>query len=80
VELLAGFLLDGFGIGAKRLNALRVKIVLLLELLIFFLQAVVFRALLPVDDHSVRTEHNMERQPDCEQDNRSGCETTPGAE
>src|SRR5579884_3233700 len=68
VQLLAGFLLNGFGIGFQPLDLILIGLALLLEVGYFFLQCFDLGTLLLVHDHPIRAEDNVEEES-CREDN-----------
>src|SRR5215471_12828393 len=61
-QLFSGFFLDRGLIALQVLNSLRVAIVLLLYIDDLLAQRFILGPLLLVDDHPVRTEHDMDKQ------------------
>ena len=72
MQLLAGFFLDHLGIALQSPDLLRRAVVFLLQPVNFFLQALIFRFLLAINDHAVGTEHHVCKEPDGEHDHSPG--------
>lgn len=65
MQLLARFPFDGPGIALECMDLGSIAIVLSLQSINFFAQALVFRTFLLVNHHTVGTEHHMQEQPAC---------------
>jgi len=61
-KLFASFFLDRRLIGLQTLNLLRVAVIVLLRADDLLAEFLILRLFLPVDHHSIRTEHNMHKQ------------------
>ena len=78
VQLLAGFFLDGLGIGLEGFDLGSVAVVFLLQLVDFVAETLVLSPLLQVDHHAVGAEHYVEEEPDGNDGDCQGGQATPG--
>src|SRR5271157_4345986 len=77
VKLLAGFLLDGGGIGFERSDLVDVLAVFLLQAFDLTLERLQFGVLLAIDHHAVGSEHGVQQQPCDKKDRGRGSQTMP---